>query len=369
MSHELVFQTDANGIETKLARLVLRKDPAWHGLGEILDTISLADIHRILATECPVKLFDLKYPDSDLVADDVKGLRWQNGTNGPFIHLGSVGPETCPLQNKDFVDALSPWLDNGIGEIESAGLLRGGSRIFAQIRVKQMQDAVIRTLKDGRQDTVRPFITLVNGHGKMKMCGGRTSIRDVCDNTVSASLKEMKADGLMFSATHRASKLKQGKLAEATADMAGRMVNINKFWLVQHEQFLAEMDKLRFLDSVVVKPFSSASTVVAALNNYAEMVDKGNKAPNVLESEYKQSKIAEELERLFTSGKGCQGQTWLDAHCAMTEYLSWTPGNALKGDRLGDAQARRMEDLWLGTRNAKLNAAMDTAFLLAKTQN
>ena len=369
MTAELVFQTDENGIETKLARLLLRKDPGWHGLGTILDVIALADIHRILATECPVELFDLKYPDSDLIADDVKGLRWKNGANGPYVHLGSVGPETCPLQNKDFVDALAPWIDGGIGEIESAGLLRGGSRIFAQIRIKQMQDAVIRTLKDGRQDTIRPFITLVNGHGKMKMCGGRTTIRDVCDNTVSASLKEMKADGLMFSATHRASKLKEGKLAEATADMAGKMVNINKFWLAQHEQFLVEMDKLRFLEAVPVKPFTTASKIVDTLNYYAETVDKGAKAPDILEKGYKRSKIAEELERLFVSGKGCQGQTWYDLHCAMTEYLSWTPGNALKGDRLGDAQARRMEDLWLGARNAKLNAAMDTAFLMAKSQN
>ena len=365
MAHELVFKTDSQGNETKIARLLLRQAKAWHDLGQVLDTISLQDIHDCLETDIPVELCNLTYPDG-MVVSDARGLRWKNGKNGPYLHLGVVGPETCPLQNKDFVNSVSTWLDSDLGEIESAGLLKGGAIIFIQIRAKNLESVTIRTLKNGEPDIIQPFIGLVNGHGGMGIAGGRTDIRIVCNNTLTAAYSNMNSNKSLIKFSHRASELKAGKFAEASNKVVMRIDDINKFQQDQYHSFMAAVEQYKFLNSVTVKP--TGGKIEHTLAQYAENVFKGKSAPDVLNKDYETSKHASQTQLLFDCGKGNDGETWFDAWNAMTEFLSWGKGNALKGDRLGDSEARRMEDLMFGDRNKKLVAALNVATEMARSQ-
>lgn len=173
----------AHGI-TETDGLVLHKTRAWHGLGTVVE--------------------DAPTPTQAL---ELAGLNWKvgftNGVGGTTedgpVHtrdwklvvrednndvLGCVSKNYSAIQNEmlsDFASALAA--EDDIVKVESAGSLFGGRRIFYLLKSESFDMA------DDR-DEVIPYILLSNSHdGSLSFSARPTSIRVVCNNTLTWALE------------------------------------------------------------------------------------------------------------------------------------------------------------------------------------
>ena len=90
-----------------------------------------------------------------------------------------------PVQNHVAFEFLDTLLDSGEASIHTAGSLRGGKRVWIQAKLQK------HYLVGGDEDEVlEPYILVVNGHdGTMAFTVCNTSVRAVCQNTVTAALR------------------------------------------------------------------------------------------------------------------------------------------------------------------------------------
>jgi phage/plasmid-like protein (TIGR03299 family) len=173
----------AHGI-TETDGLVLHKTRAWHGLGTVVE--------------------DAPTPAQAL---ELAGLNWKvgftNGVGGTTedvpVHtrdwklvvrednnevLGCVSKNYSAIQNEmlsDFASALAA--EDDIVKVESAGSLFGGRRIFYLLKSESFNMA------DDRDEVV-PYILLSNSHdGSLSFSARPTSIRVVCNNTLTWALE------------------------------------------------------------------------------------------------------------------------------------------------------------------------------------
>lgn len=175
MSHEI---TQEDGAAYSLA-------PAWHGLGEVFDHVMTVkeafDASGLSAWE--VVQQSLHLSDGTLVPSHVCNVRSDNGHQ-----FGVVGKGYEPLQNADVAKFMDDFLQNsdqaGAG-IESAGSLKGGSRIWALARLKG-EDIVVEQNPD---DRIHRYLLLASGHdGSSSVHLRSTPVRVVCANTLSLAL-------------------------------------------------------------------------------------------------------------------------------------------------------------------------------------
>lgn len=180
----------------------VREEP-WHKKGVILDlaprTVSEAmryagldwtvSLRQIFTPEELVQKFGLDVTDGKQVPEDLRNLTRYRAVMRDTDNkcLGVVTTKYHVLQNVDAFEFFDPFI-NGHGEYamgaryETAGSLFGGRVIW--VLVKMPDSFVI-----GRNDTLRQYLLLANGHaGSLNCIVQPTDIRVVCNNTLQASL-------------------------------------------------------------------------------------------------------------------------------------------------------------------------------------
>lgn len=100
--------------------------------------------------------------------------------------LGVVGPRFHPLQNVDAFAFFEPLIATGEIELESAGSLRNGQRVWVLARIKRAPVVIV----PAADDLVYPYLLVANGHdGTMALRVGFTAIRVVCANTLALGIE------------------------------------------------------------------------------------------------------------------------------------------------------------------------------------
>lgn len=103
--------------------------------------------------------------------------------------LAAVGTSYTDLQDVRAFESFDPWVRKGVITLETAGTLRHGARMW--ILAALATDA----MEIGDGDVVKPYVLLTNSHG-VSAGGPRsvtitaTSVRAVCQNTLTAALLE-----------------------------------------------------------------------------------------------------------------------------------------------------------------------------------
>lgn len=167
---------------TSTDHLVLTGKAAWHGLGTLVSEAPTAvEALPIARLDWGVEQWQLTATaggQSVPVASHVLNVR-----SDIQKELGVVGSGYQPVQNRElaaFVDSLGA---TGEVEIESAGSIRGGKRVWFLARGQSVWV--------GDSDEVRPYLLVANGHdGSLAVTCQPTTIRVVCRNTLHASLKQ-----------------------------------------------------------------------------------------------------------------------------------------------------------------------------------
>lgn len=229
MSHALDFTTGKAGI-------AYIGDEPWHGLGQRLTPGASLDIWQCEAgLDWEAKRAGVRF-DRKIV--DVGGVEMPVLTDAKEHHvlyrsdtggvLSVVSPKYQPVQPRQIIEFYRDLTEKYGYQLETAGSLKGGRKIWALANTKN-----VTQLRGG--DEVRGYLLLATSFdGSMSTQARFTSIRVVCNNTLTCAAESGRADVIVphstaFDADKVKLDLKVGDAWEAfsaqAAQMSKRIVN------------------------------------------------------------------------------------------------------------------------------------------------
>ena len=176
MAHELDF---SNG----QANVALAKKGAWHGLGQILEAGQPIGVWaKAAGLTHTVNRSTVQYnTESGIMPHASKDVLYRSDTLAP---LGVVSNDYNIVQPADVLDFFAKLAENNHFELESAGALSGGKRIWAMAKVNDGATII-------GQDVVKPYVLLATSYdGTLATTARFTSVRVVCSNTLGYASAE-----------------------------------------------------------------------------------------------------------------------------------------------------------------------------------
>lgn len=300
----------------------------WHGLGTPLADDDLVNWQ----IACQKAGLDWEVESVPLItADDrrdrVSHVAVRRTTDNKV--LGVVGPRYSVLQNKDAFRWFEPFLEAGEAKLETAGSLRGGSRIW--VLVKLCRDPLV--IAPG--DEVEKYILLSHSHdGSLAVRAGYTPQRVVCANTLAM------AHGSDASRLIR---------IQHTGDVLGNLMAVREVMDLADQEFVATATQYKRLARTSINQADLRKYVRRALR-----VDEES------DTSTRMNNIVEQVVGLAEAGRGndlssIRGTYW-SAYNGVTEYLGYSRGRTTDN---------RLNSLWFGD-GASLNRhALDVALDMA----
>lgn len=226
-----------------------------------------------------------------------------------------------PMQNADAFAALMPLIESGEAEIETAGSLKDGKKVWALLRSVHVKET---QLANGER--IKNFFLWSTSHdGSRANRFGKTSVRVVCANTLSASDAE---SAVVFRHTSG-----QRAVLDTLVSFAAQTNQENERMAEGFNRLLSSRissDQLKLYISQVMN------------------LGDSTRAQNILT----------EIEGKALWGRGdadvnrsIRG-TWWSALNAVTEYLSHNAGRSAEN---------RYASLWFGAGQGQLNKAATLA--------
>lgn len=173
--------------ETGEAAFVTLREPAWHGLGTVIEEeVNTAEMLRIGHLDnWRVRVEDVEVPEGYFAAKpQYRTVRDNPFTVGQHDILGYVGERYTEFQNEDLF-AFGDNLLHG-GRWETAGSLKHGTRVFGAL-------ALDRDVTIAGTDKINSYLLVSSSHdGTTAITAAVTPVRVVCWNTLNVALKEAK---------------------------------------------------------------------------------------------------------------------------------------------------------------------------------
>ena len=176
MAHELDFSnTQAN--------FAHKGEKAWHGLGQQLEAGQSIEVWaKAAGLSHIVERSTVQYQAGGVLLPHAgRDVLYRSDTNAP---LGVVGKDYNIVQPADVLDFFARLAENNNFELETAGALSGGKRIWAMAKVNDGATIV-------GQDVVKPYVLLATSYdGTLATTARFTSVRVVCSNTLGYASAE-----------------------------------------------------------------------------------------------------------------------------------------------------------------------------------
>ena len=163
------------------------RQPAWHGLGTVLqntmntqDALTKGGLDFVVEKSPNIH----RLPSGIEIVSDKSFFTYRTDNN---LILGDyVGKNYTILQNHDALGFLDEVVEKGDLQIETAGALSGGAKVFVCAKVKKP------IVVNGHDESYQ-YLVLSNGHdGLMAVQAFFTTVRVVCNNTLQLALKNCK---------------------------------------------------------------------------------------------------------------------------------------------------------------------------------
>ncbi|MFJ6841388.1 DUF932 domain-containing protein [Streptomyces griseoluteus] len=267
--------------------------PAWHGLGQIIPggTTDIDEVLRLGGLDFTVATVPALYRwDGELHehADRFHTLREDTGAA-----LGVVGRRYEPIQNRTGFEFLQELVGRYDVVWESAGVIKGGKRVFISIRLPEG----VTIDADGINDLVVPHVAVMNDHtGSGTFQCVVTPWRPVCGNTERFAVRDAVT---RWAVRHTAGAVDQIKEARRTLGLS-----------VQYfEKFAAEETALARTD-IAVQDFHKVIAELWPLDDDATDAKKNNAAARI-----------GSLDAIFRTETDRVGRTAYAAERAITGYL------------------------------------------------
>lgn len=280
---------------------------AWHRLGKVLQQPPTTEEAIFQAGLDWQVLEEPFYQITDNQSDALLCKRLVRDRDRKV--LGKVKHDYVPLQNHDAFRWFDPLLEKGDVQLETAGSLQGGKRIWILAKITNVEAEI------APRDWVGPYLLLHNSHdGSTAAWIQFTPIRVVCMNTLAGA------------AAHRFGDLWQKKAIciPHTITLQEQMAKIQNLIDLTKREFQYSVDEYRAMTSQEINSELLATYLGHVL---------GTAQPE-LHPDWSQ------LVQNFEQGQGNQGKTLWDAYNAITEWIDHQRGRSLK---------ERLESTWFGS--------------------
>lgn len=291
---------------------------AWHKLGTVLTqppTTAQAIVEAGLDWQVLEETFDLEFLAGESKIQYKRLIRDYDQKV-----LGTVPSNYVPLQNCEAFRWFDSLLDRGGLELEAAGSLKNGQRIWILAKLTNTE----ATIRDG--DRVRPYLLLHNTHdGSTAVWIQFTPVRVVCWNTLSGATRNRFGDVEQQKAIcipHAASIRQQ-------LDKVKHLIDLT------HQEFQYSIEEYQAMLNQEMSP--------DLLQDYLENIKVYMRRVLRLKSK----EVEEALQQFmlnFQQGSGNRGQTLWDAYNAVTEWID---------HQWGEFPDERLVSSWFG-QGAKL---------------
>lgn len=272
---------------------------AWHDVGrQNVEGLSIEEAIQQVHPEllCLVQLQGVLDDGQTLEAPESYGVYRSDGK-----YLGHVGDRFELLQPIDTLRSYQALIDTGLVQLETAGLLCDGRKLFVTAKVKDSCREIVKG------DVVDLYFTISSGlcgnmSHRMFSCAQRT----VCANTLAVAERQGKNNGSMVVAKH-------------TRSIHSKLDS----WITKVEQSLCNWEStIEQYKAIAAKPVQST----AQIKSYFDQVFEVDRTTEV--STKTENKI-DELMGLFESGKGADRveATFWRGYNAVTEYLTHFHGH------------------------------------------
>ena len=170
-----------------MASFASLREPAWHGLGTILDhevgTAEMLEVAHLAG-------WNVRLEDVDLPGRSHKNYFAVTRTNpfdkGPDV-LGVVGQRYQALQNEDLFAFADNMLDGG--RWETAGSIKNGTVVFGSLAL----DREVVLDESGVGDKINTYLLVHTSHdGSLAVQASVTPVRVVCQNTLNYAMAGVK---------------------------------------------------------------------------------------------------------------------------------------------------------------------------------
>jgi phage/plasmid-like protein (TIGR03299 family) len=159
------------------AEAAFAMQPAWHGLGTVLDYApNAAEMIRQAHLDWRVSMIPVQTVDGREVPDTYANCR--DDIPGAHGVLGTVSGQYKVVQNSEAFAFLDSLVAEGGLRYESAGALRGGRRVWVLGRMPEVDD-----IAEG-DESLRYVLFATSHDGSAALQAIPTSVRVVCANTL-----------------------------------------------------------------------------------------------------------------------------------------------------------------------------------------
>lgn len=170
-----------------MASFASLREPAWHGLGTILDhEVSTSEMLQV----AHLAGWDVRLDDIDLPGRSHKNffaVTRKNPFDGDRDVLGVVGERYKVLQNEDLFSFADNMLDGG--RWETAGSIKNGTVVFGSLAL----DREVVLDEKGVGDKINTYLLVHTSHdGSLAVQASVTPVRVVCQNTLNYALHGVK---------------------------------------------------------------------------------------------------------------------------------------------------------------------------------
>lgn len=180
----------------------------WHGLGKVVEGLATADeALKLAGLDWQVS----KEPVYQKMGEDFKTVpdRFLTVRDLDQRPLGIVSSNYHIFQNTEAFDFLDTITDTGSGaaKYSTAGSLFDGRRVFLTLKIGD-------TFMVGDQDAHDMYLMVTNSHdGTQAFSAAVTTIRAVCNNTVTMALREAKSKWTLRHKTELSGKIEDARQA------------------------------------------------------------------------------------------------------------------------------------------------------------
>ena len=199
--------------ETAPGRADNGKTDSWHGLGrriEYDEGMTMDDIVRLAGWDWETQLAPCFCTVGGAIT---KTSRFEVIRSDNHTSLGNVGPGYTPLQPRQALEFVRPWIESGEAIPQTGGVLKDGAVTWLQMRLN------CDPIEPVKGDVTEPLFLFTQGHGgNMSVNVGLTPVRVVCWNTVRAGLRDRSAQ--IVKVIHKSSVVRTTEAAIGSLDAA-----------------------------------------------------------------------------------------------------------------------------------------------------
>jgi phage/plasmid-like protein (TIGR03299 family) len=281
-----------------MASFASLRQPAWHGLGTVIDepvtTSEMLSLAHLAGWNVRVEELDLPGRSHREYFATVR----TNPFDGDNDVLGVVGERYKVLQNEELFQFGDNLLDGG--QWETAGSIKNGTVVFGSLAL----DRETNLDPTGRGDKINNYLLVHTSHdGSLAIQASVTPVRVVCQNTLNMAVGR-NGKGAKQSFRIRHTQTLQGKVAAAREALGMANTYLDEFDKIANEMISKEISDKTFFDIITTVYAKPEEDVKGALTKWETKIDTLND---------------------IYFGETCvniKGTAW-GAYNALTERLDW----------------------------------------------